>query len=105
MLRFPPAMTSLKRARSLTPPTASLATAAGPAGTSAHPAKRTHLDAVFLPRKIATAEATARADAHTPFAQLQAAPTASVAVGDAVVYWMRMQDMRGACGAAAVAIS
>lgn len=91
-----------KRPRSLTPPAAQLAAsftgAAEPSNISAHPAKRTHRDVQFLPRKIATAETAAAADMRPPFAQLQTAMASravtEVGNGEAVVYWMRMQDMR-----------
>ena len=94
----------LKRTRSLTPPEAagrtatSIAGAHQPENISSHTTKRTHLDTKFLPRKIATAENAAKADKYTPFARLQEMMTRTVATnvtqGDAVVYWMRMQDMR-----------
>lgn len=91
-----------KRARSITPPNVGkFATAvsdgAQPDNISVHPVKRTREDTKFLPRKIATHENAAKADKHPPFAQLahMMAKTAKVAKGDAVVYWMRMQDMRG----------
>lgn len=51
--------------------------------------------------KIATAENAARADADPPLAQLQNAiaqhkhDLRTVQNGECVVYWMRMQDMRG----------
>ncbi|GJE84507.1 DNA photolyase [Phanerochaete sordida] len=96
-----------KRARSLTPPAAgvgpnkpatSISRATEPTNISAHPAKRTHADVEFLPRKIASAANAAAADGHTPFSQLQAAMgprlTTKTGQGDAVVFWMRMQDMR-----------
>ena len=100
MLRLATAMT--KRARSLTPTpdasklAAAVSNATEPANISAHPAKRAHTDVKFLPRKIATAEDAAKADRNTPFAQLQEAIANQVksAKGEAVVYWMRMQDMR-----------
>jgi hypothetical protein len=55
-------------------------------------------DTRIVHRKIASAEAAAKADADPPLGQLMqrvkpASP--SLAKGDAVVYWMRMQDMRG----------
>jgi deoxyribodipyrimidine photo-lyase len=80
-----------KRSRSLTPPLAM---------ESAHSIKRTRTDVKFLPRKIATAENAANADRNPPFKLLEAAlqsPVSPSVKGDAVVYWMRMQDMRGDC--------
>lgn len=91
-----------KRARSITPPDVGMfAPTAGrdgkPENTSAHPAKRTHTDVKFLPNKIATFENAAKADQYTPFARLTDAMAATVKAvkGNAVVYWMRMEDMRG----------
>lgn len=80
----------LKRSRSISP---SLAL-----NESAHKVQRTHRDVKFLPNKIATAENAARADKNPPFKLLMEAmqsPMQAMAKGDAVVYWMRMQDMRG----------
>lgn len=79
----------LKRSRSLSP---SLALESG------HKVKRTHKDVKFLPNKIATAENAAKVDKNPPFNLLLQAvqlPTKATQKGDAVVYWMRMQDMRG----------
>ncbi|KAI0772620.1 DNA photolyase, FAD-binding/Cryptochrome [Irpex lacteus] len=79
----------LKRSRSISP---SLAL-----NESAHKIQRTHRDVKFLPNKIATAENAARADKNPPFKLLMEAmqsPMQAMAKGDAVVYWMRMQDMR-----------
>lgn len=61
------------------------------------PAKRPRTNAEVVHRKIATAEAAAKVDANPPLSQLNALiaqgfkPTQK---GDAVVYWMRMEDMR-----------
>ncbi|EMD40791.1 hypothetical protein CERSUDRAFT_149213 [Gelatoporia subvermispora B] len=55
------------------------------------------MDAQFLPRKIATAEAAAKTDSDPPFKQLLSAVMANVKNpprGDSVIYWMRMQDLR-----------
>lgn len=94
----------LKRPRSLTPqPSSTLATtnsSANVLGLSAHTVKRSKADAQFLPNKIATAENAAKADRAPPFIQLTQAlmsPVTRPAEGDAVVYWMRMQDLRGQC--------
>ena len=92
-----------KRARSITPPNVGrLATTASdggePPNISAHPLKRTRRDAQFLPNKIATVENAARADQYTPLAKLTEAmkhcDAVEAARGDAVVYWMRMEDLR-----------
>ncbi len=67
--------------------------------TSAHVPKRTRTDVEFLPKKIATVECAAKADSSPPFVKLMEYMQSTQAVkasakGDAVVYWMRMEDMR-----------
>lgn len=92
--------TMAKRARSSSLTAAAnkaSAEAADRPNTSAHSAKRTHLDVQFLPKKIATAENAAAADRDPPFVKLMKSMKSmpkSVPKGEAVVYWMRMQDMR-----------
>jgi hypothetical protein len=93
-----------KRVRSITLPHLGAARSAvftsdahEPENTSGHAAKKTRRDTQFLPRKIATAENAAKADNYTPFAKLHdimARMKANPVKGDAVVYWMRMQDLR-----------
>lgn len=52
----------------------------------------------FTPRKVASAQNSAAVDAHPPFLQLLEAVKKGnheVKRGKAVVYWMRMADLRG----------
>ncbi|KAJ3558371.1 hypothetical protein NM688_g965 [Phlebia brevispora] len=63
----------------------------------AHSLKRTRTDVKFLPNKIATAENASKADKDPPFLQLLEYVKSTVKTpskGEAIVYWMRMQDMR-----------
>ncbi|TFK43424.1 DNA photolyase, FAD-binding/Cryptochrome [Crucibulum laeve] len=60
-------------------------------------ARRTDATLTFKPIKTASQAAAAAVDADPPFAQLLAAQTSTVAnptLGDCVVYWMRMSDLR-----------
>jgi hypothetical protein len=69
-----------------------------PGGASGlNPTKKPRIEAQYLARKIATPEAAARVDADPPFAKLLRAlkeTTSTPAKGSAVLYWMRMQDLR-----------
>ncbi|KDQ64618.1 hypothetical protein JAAARDRAFT_116599 [Jaapia argillacea MUCL 33604] len=59
--------------------------------------KKTHKDVQFLPNKIATKENAVKADAEPPLRMLLKALETVVKnpkKGDAVVYWMRMEDLR-----------
>lgn len=61
------------------------------------PSKRTKQETKFLPNKIASAEVAAQVDHDQPLFKLLDEVQHHVknpAKGDAVVYWMRMQDMR-----------
>lgn len=61
------------------------------------PAKKPRTDAAVVQNKIATAEAAARVDADPPLTKLTALLDKGfkpAQKGDAVVYWMRMEDMR-----------
>jgi len=65
--------------------------------TGSHAPKRARLTKVFHPIKVASQEASAAADANTPFYQLKMAlerRLQSPQKGDCVVYWMRMSDLR-----------
>ena len=60
--------------------------------------KKTRQDIAFLPNKIATAENAARVDASPPILQLVEAVQHNIKKppeGECVVYWMRMEDLRG----------
>lgn len=59
--------------------------------------KKTRQDVKFLPNKIATAEAAAKADANPPLLLLRdvLAHTVKPSDGECVVYWIRMEDLRG----------
>ena len=60
--------------------------------------KKMRNTAKFLPNRIATAEAAARVDADPPLGKLLKALHNSVKTvpkGEAIVYWMRMADLRG----------
>ncbi|TFK55985.1 hypothetical protein OE88DRAFT_1622403 [Heliocybe sulcata] len=60
-------------------------------------AKKSKKDGAFLPRRIATVEAAAIADAEPPLKKLLQAANNGVKSspkGEAVVYWMRMEDLR-----------
>lgn len=51
----------------------------------------------FHPIKVASQEASAAADAKTPFSRLEMAlerRLQSPQKGDCIVYWMRMSDLR-----------
>jgi len=64
---------------------------------SGSPSKRICNNMKLLPNKIATAEAAAKVDASPPFAGLIKAlknGVESPQKGEAVVYWMRMEDLR-----------
>ncbi|KAI0251262.1 DNA photolyase, FAD-binding/Cryptochrome [Lactifluus subvellereus] len=62
------------------------------------PSKRLHLEPPFTVGRVASPEAAAAADADLPLGKLFRAlgnvPTMSPETGDAVAYWMRMEDMR-----------
>ncbi|KZT26858.1 hypothetical protein NEOLEDRAFT_1177049 [Neolentinus lepideus HHB14362 ss-1] len=61
------------------------------------PAKKTKKATAFLPNKIATAEAAAKVDVDPPLQKLLQAVKDGVknpGKGEAVVYWMRMEDLR-----------
>ncbi|PSS35478.1 hypothetical protein PHLCEN_2v1633 [Hermanssonia centrifuga] len=95
-----------KRARTLSRSSQSTGTPVKPEVTvasatasnaSGHALKRTRTDVEFLPKKIATVECAAKADSSPPFVKLMEYMQSTViasAKGDAVVYWMRMEDMR-----------
>ena len=75
-------MSTSKRARSQDIPTSS---------------KKFRTDCEVVRTKVATAEAAAKVDAEPPLDKLLNALKAdhlTVSKGDAVVYWMRMEDMR-----------
>lgn len=60
-------------------------------------AKKSRTDTAVVQNKIATAEAAARVDADPPLTKLTALLDKGfkpAQKGDAVVYWMRMEDMR-----------
>jgi hypothetical protein len=65
---------------------------------SPRPSKRLHLELPFTLGRVASPEAAAAADADPPlgklFRALENATTMSPETGDAVAYWMRMEDMR-----------
>lgn len=80
-----------KRARSPPGPIPGGASGLIPSG------KKPRIQAEVVARKIATPEAAARVDADPPFAKLLRElqqSTKNPVNGDAVVYWMRMEDMR-----------
>ncbi|KAH8105917.1 DNA photolyase, FAD-binding/Cryptochrome [Cristinia sonorae] len=82
-----------KRARSLTPPHSQVISP----DMHPSPTKKTKADTTFLPNKIATAENAAKADQNQPIFKLLEEVKRTVKnppKGDAVVYWMRMEDMR-----------
>ena len=59
--------------------------------------KRVRTQTKSLYRKVATAEAAAIVDKEPPFYKLLEVVKSAVknqTVGDAIVYWMRMEDMR-----------
>ncbi|KAF8812552.1 hypothetical protein BYT27DRAFT_7087205 [Phlegmacium glaucopus] len=65
--------------------------------TGSHPQKRARITKEFHPIKVASQEASAAADAKTPFSQLETVldrRLKSPQTGDCVVYWMRMSDLR-----------
>lgn len=65
--------------------------------TYPHAQKRARITKTFHPIKVASQEASAAADASTPFSRLQIALDRrlhSPQKGDCVVYWMRMSDLR-----------
>jgi hypothetical protein len=72
----------VKRASSLSPP----------------PSKKQHLDSSFSLPYVASPEAADAADANPPLGvllqTLKEVPSESPEIGDAVAYWMRMEDMR-----------
>ncbi len=59
-----------------------------------HTMKKTRQDVNFLPNKIATAEDAARVDASPPLLQLVQHDVNKPPMGECVVYWMRMEDLR-----------
>lgn len=71
----------------------------GLGGVNNHPTalKKARVDVEFLPNKIATAENAAQADRAPPLSKLEELRKTVItpAKGDAVVYWMRMEDLRG----------
>lgn len=81
-----------KRPRSMSPALRQASSAIPP------PTKKTRHDAKFLPNKIATAEAAAKADGDPPLFKLLNALKKGVKHhakgGGSVVYWMRMADLR-----------
>ena len=91
-----------KRARSSTvnsrsaPTKVELSTSSQNNGT---PTKKTRQDTKFLPNKIATAENASKVDKDPPFLKLEGVSKACEKIkapnGECVVYWMRMQDLRG----------
>lgn len=91
----------VKRSRSITPTLLKRAAsddAMKPLmNTGAHTIKKTRTDIDFLPNKIATAENAAKVDRNPPFVQLlqcmESTPK-TAGIGESVVYWMRMEDMR-----------
>jgi deoxyribodipyrimidine photo-lyase len=65
--------------------------------STSSPSKKPRPEAEIVYRKIATAEAAAKVDAHPPLDRLLKALKANqsnVSQGEAVIYWMRMEDMR-----------
>ncbi|THH32951.1 hypothetical protein EUX98_g1252 [Antrodiella citrinella] len=65
--------------------------------TPSSPTKKTKRDTQFLPNKIATTENAAKADHAQPMFTLMEEVKTHVknpTKGDAVVYWMRMEDLR-----------
>lgn len=82
--RIPPLSMSIMPKRSLRSP-------------SPFASKKPRSDVDIVHRKIATADAAAKVDAHRPLPQLLNALSnvvKSPKKGEAVVYWMRMEDMR-----------
>jgi hypothetical protein len=65
---------------------------------STSPSKKLHLDPSFRAPNVASPEAAAAADADPPLGillrTLKDVPSESPETGDAVAYWMRMEDMR-----------
>lgn len=69
----------------------------GASGLEPPHGKKPRYQAEYVAGKLATPEAAARVDADPPFAKLLRALQANVKnlpKGQAVVYWMRMEDMR-----------
>ncbi|CAL1700848.1 unnamed protein product [Somion occarium] len=67
--------------------------------TSASPTKKTRRDIKFLPNKVATVENATKADKNPPLFQLEhvlkiCSKVQPASKGEAVVYWMRMEDLR-----------
>ena len=62
------------------------------------PSKKLHIEASFSAPNVASPEAAAAADADPPLGillrTLKDVPSESPERGDAVAYWMRMEDMR-----------
>ena len=68
------------------------------ATTESHKAKKLHLQSNQVYSKIATAENAAAVDENPPlWILLDAVKTgpSNLKRGDSIVYWMRMEDMRG----------
>ena len=68
-------------------------------GNHSSPSKRTKKFNIFIPNKIATAQSAAKVDHDQPFFKLLEELEKTVKSpnkGDAVVYWMRMEDLRSA---------
>jgi hypothetical protein len=68
------------------------------AASASPPSKKLHLEASLGMLGVASPDAAAAADADPPLGillrTLECVPTESPEIGDAVAYWMRMEDMR-----------
>ncbi len=68
------------------------------AASASPPSKKRHLEAPLGIRGVASHDAAAAADADPPLRillrTLESVQTESPKIGDAVAYWMRMEDMR-----------